>query len=67
MKPLDTNLLDQILDNHEYIITIEEGSIGGFSSAILNYIHNLKITSTKLIFQKGMNMGHFQFVTSKIQ
>ena len=51
MKPLDTNLLNQILDNHEYIVTIEEGSIGGFSSAILNYVHNLKVTSTKSVIK----------------
>ena len=48
-KPLDHNLLDQILDNHEYVVTIEEGSIGGFSSAILNYIHNIKKINTKSI------------------
>ena len=41
-KPLDTNLLDNILNNHEYIITIEEGSIGGFASIILNYVHNIR-------------------------
>ena len=44
-KPLDEfSLLNQIIDNHEYIITIEEGSIGGFSSAVLNYVHNIKKT-----------------------
>ena len=49
-KPIDTNLLDQLLDNHQYLITIEEGSSGGFSSSILNYIHNkrIKTTSTKI-------------------
>ena len=45
-KPLDTILLDNILDNHEYVITIEEGSIGGFSSSVLNYVHNKRKTST---------------------
>ena len=39
-KPFDTNLMDNILDHHEYILTIEEGSIGGFSSIVLDYIHN---------------------------
>ena len=39
-KPLDTKLIDKILDNHEYLITIEEGSIGGFSSIVLDYVHN---------------------------
>ncbi len=49
-KPIDTNLLEQLLDNHKYLLTIEEGSSGGFSSSVLNYIHNerIKITSTKV-------------------
>ena len=49
-KPIDTDLLDQLLDNHKYLLTIEEGSSGGFSASVLNYIHNkrIKITSTKV-------------------
>ncbi len=49
-KPIDKNLVDQLIDSHKYLITIEEGSSGGFSSSILNYIHNerLKTTSTKI-------------------
>ena len=43
VKPLDTKLLDQLLNNHEFILTIEEGSIGGFSSIVLDYVHNRKI------------------------
>ena len=50
-KPLDQNLLNQIIDNHEYVITIEEGSIGGFSSAVLNYTHNIKKTPTNSIIK----------------
>ena len=45
-KPLDTNLLDKILDNHEFVFTIEEGSIGGFGSIVLDYIHNKRKKST---------------------
>ena len=47
---MDTNLLDQLLDNHKYLVTIEEGASGGFSSSILSYIHNerIKSTSTKI-------------------
>ena len=48
-KPLDTSLLDQIFNNHEFVITIEEGSIGGFSSSVLDYIHNKKNSPTKSI------------------
>ena len=50
IKPLDTDLIDELLDNHKYLITIEEGSIGGFASHVLNYIYNIrrKKTSTQV-------------------
>jgi len=51
VKPLDEKLLTQIIDNHEFVITIEEGSIGGFSSAVLNFAHNIKKTQNKSIFK----------------
>ena len=49
-KPIDKNLIDKLLDNHKYLITIEEGSSGGFDSSVLNYIHNerRKATLTKV-------------------
>ena len=49
-KPIDTDLIDRLLDNHKYLITIEEGSSGGFGSSVLNYIHNerIKPTTTKI-------------------
>ena len=50
-KPLDHDLLKQVIDNHKYVLTIEEGSIGGFSSAVLNYVHNIKKTPTKSIIK----------------
>ena len=31
-KPLDTELIDRLAREHEVLITIEEGSIGGFAS-----------------------------------
>ena len=50
-KPLDEVLLNQVIDNHEFVVTIEEGSIGGFSSAVLNYVHNKKKTHTSSIIK----------------
>ena len=49
-KPIDKNLIDRLLDNHKYLITIEEGSSGGFGASVLNYIHNerIKTTATKI-------------------
>lgn len=37
-KPLDTDLIDQLVNNHAGIITIEEGSRGGFGSMVLEYL-----------------------------
>ena len=34
------------MDNHKYVLTIEEGSIGGFSSIVLDYIHNKRKKNT---------------------
>ncbi len=39
-KPLDKNLLFNLIKNHKILITIEEGSIGGFGSHVLNTIVN---------------------------
>jgi 1-deoxy-D-xylulose-5-phosphate synthase len=35
-KPLDTDLVLRLADEHEALITIEEGSIGGFGSYVLH-------------------------------
>ena len=37
-KPLDTALIDRLVKEHEILITIEEGSIGGFASFVLNHL-----------------------------
>jgi 1-deoxy-D-xylulose-5-phosphate synthase len=37
-KPLDTALLEQLARNHAVLVTIEDGSIGGFSSAVLHHL-----------------------------
>lgn len=36
-KPLDTKLIDKLLKNHKLLITIEEGSAGGFGSQVMYY------------------------------
>ncbi len=38
MKPLDTDLIERLAREHEVLITIEEGSIGGFGSHVLNHL-----------------------------
>ena len=42
IKPLDKKMIDNLIEDHEYIFTFEEGSvIGGFGSSVLQYISNL--------------------------
>lgn len=38
MKPLDTDLIRRLAREHQVLITIEEGSIGGFGSHLLHYL-----------------------------
>ncbi len=38
MKPLDHDLIRRLAKEHEILITIEEGSIGGFGSHVLQYL-----------------------------
>lgn len=37
-KPLDTKLIDRLVREHEVVITIEEGAVGGFGSFVLHYL-----------------------------
>ena len=39
-KPLDTALITQLANHHSKLITIEEGSIGGFGSYTLEYMND---------------------------
>lgn len=48
MKPLDTTLVDRLAQNHEILITIEEGAAGGFGAAVA---HHLAWTGA---FDKGL-------------
>ena len=37
-KPLDAELINRLADNHEVLVTVEEGSSGGFGAAVLQYL-----------------------------
>jgi len=39
-KPLDTDLVRRLAKEHEVLITVEEGAIGGFSAFVLTYLAN---------------------------
>jgi 1-deoxy-D-xylulose-5-phosphate synthase len=54
-KPLDTDLINRLAREHEVVITIEEGAIGGFASHVLHHLataglldHGLKIRTMVL-------------------
>lgn len=38
LKPLDTNLITDLAIRHDVLITIEEGSLGGFGTAVLHHL-----------------------------
>jgi 1-deoxy-D-xylulose-5-phosphate synthase len=39
-KPLDRELVSRLAREHEVLITIEEGSIGGFASHVMQHLAN---------------------------
>ena len=47
-KPLDEKLIIEAATNHEVLISIEEGSIGGFGSHVMQFL------SDRAIFDKGL-------------
>jgi 1-deoxy-D-xylulose-5-phosphate synthase len=47
-KPLDEKLIMELATNHEVLITIEEGSIGGFGS------HVMQLLSDRGVFDRGL-------------
>ncbi|MDC0473109.1 1-deoxy-D-xylulose-5-phosphate synthase, partial [Pelagibacteraceae bacterium] len=47
-KPLDEKLIIELATNHEVLISIEEGSIGGFGS------HVMQLLSERGVFDKGL-------------
>ena len=47
-KPLDKKLIMEVATNHEVLISIEEGSIGGFGSHVMQFL------SDRGVFDKGL-------------
>ena len=37
-KPLDTDLIRQLVQNHDALVTVEQGSIGGFGAMVLHHL-----------------------------
>jgi 1-deoxy-D-xylulose-5-phosphate synthase len=47
-KPLDHDLIRQLASNHRALITIEQGSKGGFGAMVLHYLANSGLLDGKL-------------------
>ena len=47
-KPLDEKLIIEVATNHEVLITIEEGSVGGFGSHVMQFL------SDRGVFDRGL-------------
>ena len=41
-KPLDEKLIMEVATNHEVLITLEEGSIGGFGSHVMQLLSDTR-------------------------
>ena len=50
-KPLDENLIWQLATTHEALMTIEEGSIGGFGSHIVDFLTKKGLMDNDLKFR----------------
>ena len=50
-KPLDENLIWQLATTHEAIMTIEEGSIGGFGSHVVDFLTKKGLLDSDLKFR----------------
>ena len=50
-KPLDEKLIMEVATNHEVLISIEEGSIGGFGSHVMQLLSDRGVFDTGLKFR----------------
>ncbi|KAE8704941.1 putative 1-deoxy-D-xylulose-5-phosphate synthase 2 [Hibiscus syriacus] len=50
-KPLDSDLIKQLANEHEILITVEEGSIGGFGSHVAHFLSLNDILDGSLKFR----------------
>ncbi len=50
-KPLDEQLIWQIANDHELLVTIEEGSIGGFGSHVSQFLAEKNFLDSKVKFR----------------
>ena len=59
-KPLDTQLVERLVREHEVVITIEEASIGGFASQVLEHLAKNDLIKDGLKIRPMHLPDHFQ-------
>ena len=50
-KPIDTELIKFLAKDHEILVTVEEGSIGGFSAQVMSYLTRTGLLDSGLKFR----------------
>ena len=50
VKPLDVELIDQLMENHPCMLTVEQGAMGGFGSIVLNHVNKNRSRNENLRF-----------------
>ena len=58
-KPLDEDLIWQVCTSHEAIITIEEGSVGGFGSHVVQFLTNRGLIDKGIKFRSMILPDYF--------
>ena len=51
MKPLDEELIRQLVNNHRILITVEEGSVGGFGSRLSHFLTSSGLLDNDIVFR----------------
>jgi 1-deoxy-D-xylulose-5-phosphate synthase len=54
MKPLDEDMVLKLARDHEILITIEEGSIGGFGSHVMQFVSDQGMLDSGMLRFRSM-------------
>ena len=58
-KPIDKSLVKNLYLNHDALLFVEEGSVGGFSSQCLNYLSSKNLLGQKPTLVKCLTLPDF--------
>ena len=58
-KPLDVELVDQLMENHSCMLTVEQGSMGGFGSIVLQHVNKNRSKNENLVFDSIFVVDRF--------